>query len=460
MRKRHSVFSIMLAVIMILASCSSSKTGIVPDLGGAKSESPAKISETPAPKKEESKSDEVKPDVVVTADKSGDVSASEVKAEPKANTTDGFVSDFRPGEENTMSDLTRISNHMGTEWLYVRRQGNWLYYVALSKNTYDYNIYKMPVDNSSADNVVFLRSAEDVTNFQVIGDWLYWYNKDNDDICRMRTDGSLYTTDIAKGVEGIGYNLLFKMVDSGPFVIVDDCIYFTAYREKQIDASTKDVTSCLMRMKLDGTSVEEVYGYADSDVTHFDIKGFHETGTFFIDESSKDKNDKTSRITILYNIYSEKSIGIYRWGRERYTYSQISHMTFDEYSNKIYAYMSKNGAPDELVYINANDSEEFEWLYDYSRIVPLAEGASYYYAVVKENAVYYSESSGLYKASINTDTYTLSNIEKLNNDKAEYMCIIDDYIYYYCNADSKSIYFRVKTDGSAWEPIDWMFTEQ
>ena len=138
--------------------------------------------------------------------------------------------------------LNNIKKLSDDEAEYVNLVNGWVYYSNLSERwPLDRSLYRIRIDGSDREKV--FDGASEYMFF--LDDWIYFFNGSDKTelgsyLCKMKTDGSCVT----RLDDGIGEHIS----------IVDDWIYFL-----RREAAIVGIPRLLNRIKLDGTSKEQIY---------------------------------------------------------------------------------------------------------------------------------------------------------------------------------------------------------
>jgi putative cell wall-binding protein len=168
--------------------------------------------------------------------------------------------------------------------LFVNVVGDWVYYLKVSEDENESNkIYKVRTDGTGKTKVV-----DDICFYvTVAGDWIYYMNATSpkgEGIYKVRTDGKLNT-------KLVSANFAYDISVSG------DWLYYS------LGEFYDDVQSEINRIKIDGTSKQNIYNCDDLD------GGFMGTivsgdWVYFMDAKPNDTQDD-----LFYRIYKTKKDG-------------------------------------------------------------------------------------------------------------------------------------------------------
>lgn len=390
-----------------------------------------------------------------------------------APTEPEFVSDYKPGEENTRS-FTRES--------FCIQQGEWLYYTTDGdkyNSEYAKTLLKFPIGGKNEDVQKVLSEDElsdnsiscDLCNglvvdfktlHAVLGDWVYIGTEDKH-ILRSRTDGTQ--------VECIWCPEPEDLVKNAYVMSRDDCLYFTEETLKHLDASTLVSTYLLKKQDL-GTGNITTVGEVDWNLQNFGRGSvvFQADGSFYacgehqvVEIKSNDEINKYDYTFSFEQDNGDLSGYVFMPGVER---SLVFHSNDDVYKpNGLYSLNNKDLSelPHDFIvpkseYSPQGQDTPYLWSVWDPYLLAGSSDIAYYNGIIDVDDGYaYNSNSGeglMYYSFVDQAVY------KINNDNGEHLFWSEDegLLYYQTSINGKSYLCRVKLDGSQWEDVSWMLS--
>ena len=196
-------------------------------------------------------------------------------------------------------------------------KNEWIYYLTAEN---DGNIYKIKTDGTDKTKIFCDKKA---SNFQIVGDWIYFSNDQDKKLYKMKTDGTNQQT------------LYDEPIFS--FFVWKDIVYFTV--------ETKDIGPKLFCMDADGKNIK--------DMKMPNVYDMHCNGSFLLYTSYYEQNpDKSTLYNInlqtLENKYITDTPIIYDINQEHYIYVKYNEEAKD---NELHV-ADLNGKNDKIILKN------------------------------------------------------------------------------------------------------------